>query len=118
MFLAIVGGLAAGVVTTGLYDKLVGSREFIGEYDTTMDSKGNYRTPQILPFEREVFSSVVRKMRKMESEYPLNPESMSLRDIIPEAKAFEAVADEKGIPVEDVERIYYKVSHQIYRKKR
>lgn len=118
LFVAIVGGMAVGVVSSGLYDRMRGAHEFVGEYDTSMDSRGNYRTPEILPFEREVFSAVVRKMRKLQNEYSPQPEDMSLDVIIPEAKAFQSVAEEKGIPVEDVQQIYFKVSHQIYRKKR
>ena len=118
LFLAVGIGAVAGAVTTGLYDELVGSRETIGLYDTSLDGRGRYNTPEILPYEREIFSAVVREKRRMSSRLPPADEDLSIETIVPETKAFQTVADDKQIPVKDVEAIYLKVSHQISGKAR
>jgi len=118
IFLALLIGAVGGVVNTGLYKALLHNDGPIGLYDTSLNSRGRYNTPEVLPYEREVFVAVVREARRIKGTLPPAEEALSIEHIVPEAKAFEIVAEEKQIPVKDVEEIYLKVSRLITKKEK
>lgn len=115
--IALVLVLAAvfAIVSTGVYDRLLGSPDSDQMYDFTLNERGRYRTPQILEFEREVFGAVVRELRRISTIRTPSPltEETPTENISPETLAFEKVADEYGLDPEDVIGIYSKVSSRL-----
>ena len=83
-------------------------------YDVTRNSRGCYRTPTILPFEREVFNSVVNEMGKLRTTEAIVPDQIiSIEQIQPDAGASQIVAERLGLDYEDVKAIHLKVSSKL-----
>ena len=81
--------LAAGAVS-GFYfqGKLIYAEDPISGYDVRLDEKGNYRTPRILPLERDVFNEVTYELRRNPpSRDTLTEDVMSIQDFEPEKEA-------------------------------
>lgn len=113
-FLVFVTGAFVGAIKSGAYARYVESRQpREGVYDVRMDSRQNYVSKEVLPFERKIFAAIVREMR-LEQEpntaFDLKQDIADYSELQPGLKAYEAVGDEYGLDYEDVERIYHKVS--------
>ncbi len=107
--------LAVGYTTvmeTGIYARFTQTEDPAWGYDVSYDSRGRYRTPRILPLEREVFNGVVHEMRTLQAEYTISDEEItSIEMAQPEAKAFEIVAEQhEELTYDEVKAIYLKVS--------
>ncbi|HUV05581.1 MAG TPA: hypothetical protein VMX94_10795 [Armatimonadota bacterium] len=83
-------------------------------YDLTMDSRNRYRTPDILPLEREVFNAVVREMRRPQIISPINAYSAEGPNLSqPQTRAFAIVAERHNLDPDVVAAIYRKVSSHL-----
>lgn len=121
LFLAFLTGAFVGSVRTGLYDRYVLHKQPSGDvFDVRMDSRQVYVTDEVLPFERKVFSAVVRQMRTYETRVApdLTRDIVDLDALVAGTRAFEAVGDEYGLDYEDVQKIYRKVSYLLHKKRK
>lgn len=115
LFVSIAFGVA---VKTRLYERFQAPEIPIGGYDVTRDSRGRYHNPRILPFELEVFSAVVKEMRRLQPAHTVPDEEItSIYMVQPEAEAFEIVAEKKGLDSQEVKAIYLKVSTLLARSR-
>lgn len=107
--------LAAGVFfKSGMYSRLRGPSIPSSGFDITHDSRGRYQTQEILPFERTIFSEVVREMQRIPPDYGgPKAEPLSMEAVQPEYKAFEIIASRRDMNVDDVKGIYLKVTTQL-----
>jgi hypothetical protein len=111
VFAVVFIGASALLVHSGVLQRY---DEPIGGYDIATDQLGHYKNPRILPFENRVFTAVVGQLRKLGSNNKaISVDIESLEDIQPGYKAYQIVGDEFGIPPEDVEQIYLKVSSHL-----
>ena len=119
LFLVFLTAAFVGVVQTGLYTRYVEHRQPPGDvFDVRMDSRSNYVSAEILPYERHIFAATVRQMRvnQERSAADMRAEIVDIDSISPGTKAFRAVADEYNLDYEDVRKIYRKVSSLLSQK--
>jgi hypothetical protein len=119
LFLAFLITAFAGAVRTGIYAKYVEAKQPSDDvFDVRMDSRSNYMSHEVLPFERKVFAAVVSQMRSNHDPQKIDfsRDIVDIDTVSAGTKAFEAVGDEYGLDYEDVRKIYRKVSSLLAKK--
>lgn len=119
LFLVFLTTAFVGTVQTGLYTRYVQHRQPPGDvFDVRMDSRSNYVSAEILPYERQIFAAVVRQMRIRQERATgdIHSEIDDIDAISPGTRAFRAVADEYNLDYEDVRKVYRKVSSLLAQK--
>ncbi len=119
-FLVFVTGAFVGAIKSGAYARYLESRHpSEGVYNVRMDSRQNYVSREVLPFERKIFAAIVSQMRMergQQAPIEMNRDISDYSELQPGLRAYEAVGDAYGLDYEDVEKIYHKVSVILGRK--
>lgn len=119
LFLVFLTGAFVGAVQGGLYARYIEHGQPPADvFDVRMDSRSNYVSVEILPYERQIFAAIVRQMRvnQERSAADMHAEIVDIESISSGTKAFRAVADEYNLDYEDVRKIYRKVSSLLSKK--
>ena len=108
----LVMALATVVIfKTGVYSRFKKPEAPVEGYDITHDERGNYRTQEILPFERTIFHEVVVEMRRIQPQFTIpNADLFTIEMVQPEYQAFVIVATRHGMDQDEVKGIYLKVT--------
>jgi hypothetical protein len=115
LLLVFLTSAFAGAVKTGLHGRLFPPKPTEEMYDVRIDSRNNYVSDEVLPFERKIFAAVVRNMRSDQGNEGVDVQTdiVDIESVGAGTRAFRAVGDEYGLDYEDVQKIYRKVSYTL-----
>ncbi len=118
LLIAFLASALAGAAKFHLRGRLFPPKPTGEMYDVRIDSRNNYLSEEVLPFERKIFAAVVQTMRSEQRDQSVDVQRdiVDVESIGAGTQAFRAVADEYGLDYEDVQKIYRKVSYMLARQ--